>query len=112
MADNILELNDDNFNSEVIDAGTLVLVDFWAPWCGPCRMIAPTVEEIASEYAGKIAVGKVNTDESPQISVKHGISSIPTLMLFKGGEVVDKVVGAAQKSQLTAMIDKHSGTVA
>ena len=110
MAENVREFNDGNFGAEVSDSSTLVLVDFWAPWCAPCRMIAPTVEEIASEYAGKVVVGKVNTDENPQISAQHGISSIPTLLLFKGGEVVDKVVGAAQKSHLTAMIDKHTGT--
>lgn len=112
MAENVREFTEANFQSEVVESDSLVLVDFWAPWCGPCRMIAPIVEELASDYAGKVVVGKVNTDENPQISVKHGVNSIPTLILLKGGEVVDKVVGAAQKSHLAEMIDKHVGSAA
>ncbi len=84
-----------------------VLVDFWAPWCGPCRMIAPTVEQIATEYAGKVRVGKVNTDENPQVAASHNISSIPTLLVFKGGKVVDKSIGVTPKTALSALLDKH-----
>lgn len=109
MAGNVLEFTDSNFASEVLDSSQPVLVDFWAPWCGPCRMIAPTVEQIASEYSGKIRVGKVNTDENPQTAASHNISSIPTLLLFKDGKVIDKAVGVAPKQALAAMLDKHAG---
>jgi thioredoxin 1 len=109
MAGNVLEFTDGNFSREVLESKQPVLVDFWAPWCGPCRMVAPTVEQIASDYAGKVRVGKVNTDENPQVAASHNISSIPTLLLFKDGKVVDKTIGVTPKQHLAAMLDKHAG---
>ncbi|MFK7899703.1 MAG: thioredoxin [Cyclobacteriaceae bacterium] len=99
-----LEITDKNFD-EVIATDQPVLVDFWAEWCGPCRMIGPVVEELAGEYEGKAVIGKVNVDENPTISAKFGIRSIPTLLVLKNGEVVDKQVGAAAKSALSQKID-------
>ena len=99
------EFTDGNFQTEVIDSDVPVLVDFWAPWCGPCRMLAPTVDAIAEEYAGRVKVGKVNTDENPQVATQHGIQSIPTLMVFKGGQVVDRLVGALPKEKITEKLD-------
>ena len=99
---------DGNFQDEVLSADTPVLVDFWAPWCGPCKMIGPTIEELAGEYDGKVRVGKLNTDENPAVASSHRINSIPTVMLFKDGEVVDRVVGVADKSKFAAMLDSHS----
>ncbi len=107
MSDSVLQLNDDNFQSTVIDSAEPVLVDFWAPWCGPCKMLAPTIDELAEDYKGKVRVGKLNTDESRQVAVQHQISAIPTLMLFKGGEVVERVSGLQPKEQLAALLDKH-----
>ena len=99
---------DGNFQDEVLAADTPVLVDFWAPWCGPCKMIGPTIEELAGDYDGKVRVGKLNTDENPQVASSHNISSIPTVMLFKNGEVVDRVVGVADKTKFAAMLDSHA----
>jgi thioredoxin 1 len=99
------EFTDANFDQEVLKSDTPVLVDFWAPWCGPCRMVAPIVAEISNEYAGKLKVGKVNTDDNQEVAVRYGIMSIPTLMIFKGGEVADRVVGALPKQALTGKID-------
>jgi thioredoxin 1 len=92
------------FQAEVLDAAEPVVVDFWAEWCGPCKMIAPSLEEISTEMAGKVKVAKVNIDENPEIAAQYGIRSIPTLMIFKGGEVADMKVGAAPKTALSAWI--------
>ena len=102
-----LEFKDATFDEDVLQSETPVLVDFWAPWCGPCRMLAPTVDAIAEEYEGKVKVGKVNTDENPQIATQHQINSIPTLMIFKGGEVVERLVGAIPKEKITEKLDAH-----
>lgn len=109
MAGNVAEFTDQNFQSEVIDSSSPVLVDFWAPWCGPCRMIAPTIEELAGEYSGKVRIGKLNTDENPQVATNHRINAIPTVMLFKNGEVVEKFVGVTPKEKFAAAINSHLG---
>ncbi len=108
-SDKTLELTDSNFEKEVVDSEVPVLVDFWAEWCMPCKMLAPTIEELADEYADKIKVGKVDTDSNREISMKFGISAIPTLILFKGGEVAKKFVGLQQKSDLKSAIDEALG---
>lgn len=100
-----MELTDDNFDQDVIKSDVPVLVDFWAPWCGPCKMVAPIVAEIASEYAGKIKVGKLNTDDSQEVAAKYGIMSIPTLLIFKGGTVAGTIIGAQSKQAIAAKID-------
>ena len=100
-------VNDTNFEEEVLNSDIPVLVDFWAPWCGPCRMISPIVEEIEKEYEGKLKVCKINVDEAPQTSAKYGIRSIPTLGIFKNGQMADTVVGAVPKNVLTEKIDSH-----
>ena len=107
MAGNVQEFNDDNFQSEVLQSSEPVLVDFWAPWCGPCKMLAPTIDEIAGDYDGKVKVGKVNTDNARQVAVDYKIQSIPTLMLFKDGQVVETTMGAQPKQMISSMIDKH-----
>ena len=99
MAD-LLEVNDANFANEVLQSDKVVLVDFWAPWCGPCLMIAPVVEEIAKEYKDVLKVVKLNTDESPMVASRYGIRGIPTLGIFKGGEMVDAIVGAVPKRMI------------
>jgi thioredoxin 1 len=101
-----VKLTTDNWEQEVLKSDIPVLVDFWAPWCGPCRMVAPVVSEIAHEYEGKLKIGKLNTDEEPDIAVRYGIMSIPTLMVFKNGEVVDQIIGAAPKEYFTQRLDK------
>ena len=107
MTDNILQLADDTFEQEVIKSDVPVLVDYWAEWCGPCKMIAPVLEEIAGEYKGKVKIAKLNIDDNPGIPPSYGIRGIPTLMLFKNGEVEATKVGAVSKSQLTAFIDSN-----
>jgi len=97
---------DSNFDSEVLQSQEPVLVDFWAVWCGPCRAIAPAVEELAKEYSGKARVGKLNVDENQQVAARYGIRSIPTLLVFKGGKVVDQVIGAVPKSKLVDALNK------
>lgn len=106
MAGNVREFTDSNFKHEVLESNQPVLVDFWAPWCGPCRMLAPTIEELASEYDGSVKVGKLNTDESPETASTYGINSIPTVLLFKGGEVVESFVGLQPKPQFEKAIEK------
>ncbi len=100
-----LEFSDSNFTSEVIESDLPVLVDFWAPWCGPCRIVDPVVQEIAGEYDGKLKVGKLNTDDNREVAAKYGIMSIPTLMIFKGGEVKERIIGAQPKKAITDKID-------
>ncbi|MBV6624978.1 MAG: thioredoxin [Rivularia sp. (in: Bacteria)] len=101
------QVTDSTFKQEVLDSEVPVLVDFWAPWCGPCRMVAPVVEEISSQYEGQIKVVKVNTDENPNVASQYGIRSIPTLMIFKGGQKVDMVVGAVPKTTLANTLEKY-----
>ncbi len=102
---NALKVEASSWDKEVLQADKLVVVDFWAAWCGPCQMVAPVVEELATEYSGKVKVMKLNTDENPEIAGKYRIMGIPTLMFFKGGKIADQIVGAASKSQLKAKID-------
>ena len=106
--EHVLEFTDQNFASEVEGAASgLVVVDFWAPWCGPCRMIAPIIEQLAAEYAGRAKFGKLNVDDSPDTAVKYGIRSIPTVGLFKDGQAVGGVVGAVPRQHLEKIIQQH-----
>ncbi|MFM2152403.1 MAG: hypothetical protein RL199_838 [Pseudomonadota bacterium] len=107
MAGKLLEVTDANFQSEVLDSPLPMLVDFWAPWCGPCRVIAPVVEELAGQYAGRLKVGKMNVDDHEQVPQKFQISSIPTLLVFKQGKLVGQVVGAVPKSKIEAELQRH-----
>ncbi|WP_026770106.1 thioredoxin [Asinibacterium sp. OR53] len=102
-----LELTDANFQSTVLDSDKLTVVDFWAEWCGPCRAIGPVIEELSKDYAGKINVGKVNVDHNPNLSVNYGITSIPAILFIKGGQIVDKQIGAVPKSVLDKKIQAH-----
>lgn len=106
MAGNILELNNANFQSTV-EGGTPVLVDFWAPWCGPCRVIAPILEEVAKEFDGKTRVGKVNVDDSPEIASRFGVRGIPTLILFKDGQIKGQMVGVNPKANIVSLVQKN-----
>lgn len=101
------QVTDSSFKQEVLESEVPVLVDFWAPWCGPCRMVAPVVDEISEQYDGQIKVVKVNTDENPSVASQYGIRSIPTLMIFKGGQRVDMVVGAVPKTTLSNTLEKY-----
>nr|NP_045133.1 thioredoxin [Cyanidium caldarium]P37395.1 RecName: Full=Thioredoxin; Short=Trx [Cyanidium caldarium]AAF12961.1 unknown [Cyanidium caldarium]WDB00256.1 thioredoxin [Cyanidium caldarium]CAA79820.1 thioredoxin [Cyanidium caldarium] len=102
-----IQVTDFSFEKEVVNSEKLVLVDFWAPWCGPCRMISPVIDELAQEYVEQVKIVKINTDENPSISAEYGIRSIPTLMLFKDGKRVDTVIGAVPKSTLTNALKKY-----
>jgi len=106
MAENLIEFTDDNFDTEVLKSNLPVLVDFWAEWCGPCKMIAPIVEEISSDYAGKIKVGKVNVDFNNQVAMQYGIRGIPALLVFKDGAVANQIVGAVPKNDITQILDE------
>jgi thioredoxin 1 len=106
-SEKVQTFTDENFDSTVVEAEGPVLVDFWAEWCGPCRQMAPTVEALASDYDGKVTVGKLNVDEHPNVAQRFSIRGIPTLLLFNGGEVVDQLVGVADDSKLKSMLDKH-----
>ena len=105
MAENILNVNQDSFQKSVLEAQKPILVDFWAPWCGPCRAVAPVVEELAKEYNGKVDFAKVNVDESPFVASKYSVMSIPTLIMFKDGKPLEQVVGFKPKDQLKKLID-------
>jgi thioredoxin 1 len=109
MAENkkYVEVSDTSFATEVTQSSLPVLVDFWAPWCGPCRMVAPVIEELATTYEGRVKVAKVNVDDNPQVAAQYGIRSIPTLLIFKQGQVVDQLVGAVSKKTLANKLDEH-----
>ncbi len=108
-SENVGEFTDDNFQNEVLGSDVPVLVDFWAEWCQPCRILAPTIDELAGEFAGKVKVGKVDTDSNREISMKYGISAIPTVILFKGGEVAGKFIGLTKKQDLAAAMTEAAG---
>ena len=103
----VSQVTDSSFDEDVLQSDIPVLVDFWAPWCGPCKMVAPVVSEIAQQFKDKVKVVKLNTDENPNTASKYGIRSIPTLMIFKGGQRVDMVVGAVPKTTLASTLEKH-----
>jgi thioredoxin 1 len=108
MAENVLQVTDDKFEEEILKSQIPALVDFWASWCGPCRAIAPVVEELAQEYAGKVKVAKLNVDENPKTPGQYGIRAIPTLIIFKDGKVAEQITGAVSKSHLEAALKKVS----
>ena len=105
MSDNVKEYTTDDFKSEVVESDAPVLVDFWAEWCGPCKVIAPVVEELATDYKGKIKFGKVNVDDNNMVASEYGVRSIPTLLIFKNGSVVNQIVGAVPKEKITDILD-------
>jgi thioredoxin 1 len=106
------EFTDGNFQQEVLESSEPVLVDFWAVWCGPCRHIAPIVQELSGEYQGKAKIGKLDVDENPEVSMQYGIRSIPTLLIFKEGKVVEQIVGAVPKQHIVNALNRHVGTAA
>jgi thioredoxin 1 len=106
------EFTDSNFQNEVLASDKLTMIDFWAEWCGPCRAIGPVIEELSKDYAGKVNIGKVNVDDNPQLSMNYGITSIPAILFVKGGQVVDKLVGAQPKSNFVKKIEQHMSPVA
>ena len=105
-SEDVLEFTDGNFDYDVVQSDIPVLVDFWAEWCQPCKMLTPTIEELAVEFKGKVKIGKVDTDSNPEVPVKYGVSAIPTIMLFQGGEVVKKFVGLTSKDQFQAVLNE------
>lgn len=107
MADHTLAVDDGNFQEQVLDANQPVLVDFWAPWCGPCLAISPVLDSLAEEYNGKILIAKMNVDENANVPANYGVRSIPYMVLFKGGEVVDSIVGAQPKNKLKELLDRY-----
>ena len=109
MSDNVTEVSDSSFENDVLKSDQPVLVDFWAAWCAPCRMLAPTVEAVAEKYAGNARVVKLNVDDNPSVSQRFGIKGIPTLILFKNGREEEQVVGATSEAAISRMIDKHTG---
>ena len=111
MSEHVREVNDASFEKEVLQSEKPVLVDFWAEWCGPCRMMQPTVEAVAGEYRESAAVVKLNVDDNPAVSQRYGIKGIPTLILFRGGKEEERVVGATSKEALSRLVGKHTGLV-
>ncbi|MFQ5803264.1 MAG: thioredoxin [Candidatus Methylomirabilales bacterium] len=107
--ENVVQVTDADFKQRVVDGEGLTIVDFWAEWCAPCRMIAPILEQLAQEYAGKVTIAKLNVDENPQTAARLGIRSIPTLLFFRGGERVDQVIGAVPRGVIQSKIDTHLG---
>ncbi|HEY6548134.1 MAG TPA: thioredoxin [Vicinamibacteria bacterium] len=112
MSDKVLQLTSESFEAEVLRSSEPVLVDFWATWCPPCRMIAPTIDALAGEYAGRVKVAKLDVDAAPDVAEKFGIQSIPTLLVFKDGRVVDQRVGALPRAEMARMLDGHLSAVA
>ena len=107
MSEHVKDVNDQDFEAQVLNSNVPVLVDFWAPWCAPCRMLAPTVDAVAQTFSGSASVVKLNVDDNPQVSQRYGIKGIPTLILFKNGKEEERVVGATSKEAISRMIDKH-----
>ena len=105
---NVRQINDQEFESEMLNSGTPVFVDFWAPWCGPCRVVGPLVEELAPSYDGKVIITKMNVDDNPITAQKYGVTSIPTLMIFKDGQVIDRAIGALPKAALQSFLDRNA----
>jgi thioredoxin 1 len=112
MSEHVIDVSDSSFETDVLQSDKPVLVDFWAQWCAPCRMLAPTVEAVAEKYAGSASVVKLNVDDNPAVSQRYGIKGIPTLILFRGGKEEERVVGATSKEAISRMIDKHIGNAA
>ncbi|NTV06517.1 MAG: thioredoxin [Chlorobiaceae bacterium] len=109
MSGKYLVATDQNFKSEILDADKVALVDFWAAWCGPCKMLGPVIEELAGDYEGKAVIAKLNVDENPNTAAQYGIRSIPSLLVFKNGQVVDQMLGAMPKNMISKKLDEHIG---